>query len=118
MATQMLKNKLQPLVSSHNSLRETLKDFADAAGLIAISPRVQDNGITCEAVAVAQTTMRKAAEASAIIQGVELLFIFRHRPDGPDKAKAFLAERQASHPALPRAFWRQFHDLQAHAVGP
>ncbi|CAK0856992.1 unnamed protein product [Prorocentrum cordatum] len=118
MATQMLKNKLQPLVSSHNSLHDTLKDFADAAGLLAICPRVQDNDITSEAVAVAQTTMRKATEASVIIQGVELLFVFRHRPEGPDKAKAFLAERQPLHPTLPRAFWQQFSDLHAHAVSP
>ena len=51
---------------------------------------------------VAQTTMKKATEASVIIQGVELLAVFRHRPEGPDRAKAFLAEQRASHLTLPR----------------
>eukprot|EP00959_Pyramimonas_sp_CCMP1952_P231208 4832968-Pyramimonas_sp.AAC.1 len=69
-AKQETNHKLNKVIASHNDVQWTVIAMNQAAVFLKVNPKLEENEITKNAVAVALTTMQKANVASMFIAGV------------------------------------------------
>lgn len=83
MGSRMMRGR--HTVDKQNMLHEVIRRLNQSPKLLVISPRVQDNELTSEAVAVALNALGNLSMCSIIATGVEILNIAAE-PGGPRKA--------------------------------
>ena len=116
---KLFKGKLMAVISHHNAVHSTLSRMNGAAKVLEVFPKLPAHETTGEAVAVAVSTLSRAALVAVLIQGVELLQKFRDDPQGGEKATAFLAQHRASHALeVPISFWCELENMAQCASGP
>ena len=104
MANNIVNKRLSKVVSSHNSVHQTLSAMNQAATFLDVTPKLQENELTAAAVSVAFSTLARATAASVFIIGVTNLDNFRCDADGHQKAQAFLKKHASEKEAIPAAF--------------
>ena len=119
LALKLFKGKLTTVINHHNAVHSSLSRLNGAAKVLEVFPKLPAHEVTGEAVAVALSTLSRAALVAVLIQGVELLQKFRDDPQGGEKATAFLAQHRASHEKdVPSSFWCEFENMAQCASGP
>ena len=117
MAINMLSGKLNDVVAAHNRVHATLSAMSEAAKVLSVQPRLQENKETSAAVAVAVECLGQASTTSSVVLGVNILKQWRNHPYGPKKGLEFLQQHRTSKSAaVPEAFWHVFEHMVDHAA--
>lgn len=119
LATSMLVGKQKSVVRAHNTLYEYIQKITNAASIIDVSPRVQDNPLNSESVTVALHTLASLKTAAVVCDGQHILVTYVDSTLGPTKAAAFLQKNDiASYPSVPMQLWQLLQSLAAEEVAP
>lgn len=110
----MLAGRMGSIVERHNALHSLMGRLSQAAGILNISPRLQENSATIESVRVAFDTLGQASRASAVTLAVDLILQFANDNSGADAANKLLKQYpKQNYPALPDALWTEVSIIAA-----
>lgn len=118
-ASKLLEGKFNSVVGAHNSLHQLMARLGSAATLLGISPRLQDNAETLQAVRIAFDNMSRASLASVVVLAAELVLKFERDASGSQGARSFLSRyARSAYPTLPEVLWTELEGIAAHVRQP
>lgn len=113
----IMSGRMKDIVKANNLMFNLLQNMNAAALSLDIAPRLQDNPLTSQYVALALSSMTNATTCAIICKGCAILEAGEHDPDGPKKAKAFIQESiTAQSTEVPERFWGEMALLAAGAA--
>ena len=116
-AYRMLTGKVAKVVQSHNDVHGCMVSMAQKASELQVVPRLQDNDITMEMIAVAKDTMSSASLCSVVLLGIDILHKYQLDPLGPEVASAFLTKhRTPANSTVPEGLWQELEAMSSHAA--
>lgn len=118
-ASKLLGGQLSNVVSAHHSLHQLMAKMGSATSLLGISPRLQDNVHTLEAVRISFDHMNRASLASVVVLATELIMKWERDASGVQGAKQFLVRyKRSAYPTLPEVLWTEVEGIAAHVRDP
>ena len=116
-AYRMLTGKVAKVVQSHNDVHGCMVLMAQKASDLQVVPRLQDNDITMETIAIAKDTMTSASLCSVVLLGIDILHKYQHDPAGSEVASAFLTKhRTPANSIVPEGLWQELEAMSSHAA--
>ncbi|CAK0862021.1 unnamed protein product [Prorocentrum cordatum] len=94
------------VVAAYNRVHKTMSWLIRAARMMDVTPPVAEHDATA-----------KARQVVSMIKGAEMLGELRLAPDGPQRARDYLAKyRNEKHQDVPVGFWREFESVAAESL--
>lgn len=113
LAFGIIQGRLSAVADSHNALHSMVSEMGAMSTLMKLHPRLQDNPLTQDSVAVAVHTLRDASTTATVIEILELLRVWEAEVGGATIAKEYLAKhpKHARNHEVPAPLWTRLEVL-------
>lgn len=111
MAFHLAQGRLSTVCKAYNDLHDLLRQVGEVAVQIKLSPRLQDNPISKDGIAVAMHCLKETLVTATVLEGCDILRLFGHQTAGVTKAAAFLKKNKEARAGVPELLWAKLHAL-------
>lgn len=120
-ADRLLLGKMSVVSASRNSLHDLLTVLNEGANRMEVTPRLQENEVSAQSIAVALHTLGRLKQTFIVASGVSLMHAYKFHHMATVKASEFLKvhkDARADANGIPNLFWKHIESMAAQGARP